>query len=410
VLIPQEHTMPTTPRKPLLAHLDQRGIALPVALLALVAVTLMVTTVMLTSSSEGAIARAHVDATQSLYDAETGLVRYAMAFAQSQTAFTAGTSNFDLAGTGRSVAVTRVRLSRQVLSDSSNYDTWALTAEGIRSGEASGRAVTAMVFQRTPSVNLGLNIASAITLGGDLDVNGNAFTVNGASAACRNDGGVQAVQMADSSQINVSGNENKWDNFVGSDSGQATSGQAAIDSSHLSRAALASQVLGGKTVTQIAQLVPASKKWCMSLVAGQCAYRSGSPLANRPIWPGDQPVADSISVIDGNGGNVNVHSGKGVLIITNGNLIMNGNDAFNGIIIVEGNFTLSGTPTVTGALISLAMNGQNSIVQDESAIAQGHVTVQFNQCTVNQAVSSFANQASPYTTSSTTFAWAEMVR
>jgi hypothetical protein len=56
------------------------------------------------------------------------------------------------------------------------------------------------------------------------------------------------------------------------------------------------------------------------------------------------------------------------------------------------------------------MNGQNSIVQDESAIANGHVTVQFNQCIINQAVNAFANQASPYTTSSTTFAWAEMVR
>jgi hypothetical protein len=163
-------------------------------------------------------------------------------------------------------------------------------------------------------------------------------------------------------------------------------------------------------VADIAALVPITKKWCMSATSGQCAYKSGSPSVNRTIWPGSMPTGDSIAVIDGNGGDVNVHAGAGILIITNGNLVMNGNDVFNGIIIVEGNFTLSGTPTITGALISLSLSGQNSIVQDESTIAEGHITVQFNQCTVNQAINSFTSQAVPYTTSSTTFAWAEMVR
>jgi len=393
--------------------LNDRGIALPVALLALVAVTLMVTTVMLTSSSEGAIARAHVDATQSLYDAEAGLTRFAMAKAAAQAPFVAGTSTQDLTGTGRRVQITQALLFSRTLTDSSTLATWALTAEAVRSGVASGRAVTALVFQRTPSLNLALNIQSAIELGGDLDVNGNAFTVNGANSACRaaGNGGVAAVQASDSSRINVSGNENKFDNFIGWDSAGGTqTGKTAIDSTNLTRQQLATQVLGGKTVAQIAALVPVSKKWCVTLNAGHCAYRSGSPLANRPVFSGTMPLTDSIAVVDGDGGAVSVHSGQGVLIITNGNLIMNGNDAFNGIIIVEGNFTLSGTPTVTGSLISLAMNSQNSIVEDESAIANGHITVQFNQCTINSAMKAFANQGAAYTTSSTTFAWAEMVR
>jgi hypothetical protein len=122
------------------------------------------------------------------------------------------------------------------------------------------------------------------------------------------------------------------------------------------------------------------------------------------------PVGDSVAVIDGNGGNVEVEGGTGLLIITNGNLVMTGNAVFNGIIIVEGNFTLSGTPTVGGAIISLSVSGHNEITQDASAIAQGHVTVQFNQCTVNQAVNAFQHAASAATTSSTTFAWAEIVR
>jgi hypothetical protein len=122
------------------------------------------------------------------------------------------------------------------------------------------------------------------------------------------------------------------------------------------------------------------------------------------------PAGDSVAVIDANGGSVEVKSGTGLLIITNGSLLMKGSDVFNGIIIVEGNFTLEGTPTVTGSLISLAMNGQNQITQDQSGIAQGHVTVQFQQCRINEALQAFANQAAPATVSSVTFAWSEIIR
>lgn len=389
--------------------LDRRGIALPVALLALVAVTLMVTTVMITSSSEGAVARAHVDATQSLYDAEAALTSYVMTQASNQAQFSVGTTAETVTGTARTVNITRALLNSRTLSDNSTYTTWALTAEAVRSGQASGRAITALVFQRRPTSQLSLNVQSAITLGGNLDVNGNAFTVNGRSNACRDDNGVQAVQMSDSSQINVSGNENKYNNFTGVDAnGNNTQGRAAIDSTSLTRSQLAAQVLGNKTLADIVSLVPASKKWCKSSTT--CTYKSGSPLVNRPVWTGTMPAGDSIAVIDGNGTAVEVSGGSGLIIITNGNLLMKGNAVFNGIIIVEGNFTLSGTPTIGGAVISLAMNGQNEIIQDESAIANGHVTVQFNQCKVNAAVEAFKNQAAPPVTSSTTFAWAEMVR
>lgn len=389
--------------------LDRRGIALPVALLALVAVTLMVTTVMITSSSEGAVSRAHADATQSLYDAEQALTAFVMSTAANQASFTTTVATQTVTGTTRTVQITPARLYSRTAADASTYTTWALTAEAIRNGQASGRAITALVFQRRPSSTLNLNIQSAITLGGDLDVNGNAFTVNGRSTACRGDNGVQAVQMSDSSRVNVSGNENKYNNFTGVDeNGNNTQGRAALDSTSLTRSQLSNQVLGNKTLAQIVELVPISKKWCSNSTT--CQYKSGSPLVARPLWTGTMPTGDSIAVIDGNGGAVEVSGGTGLIIITNGNLLMKGNAVFNGIVIVEGNFTLSGTPTVGGSVISLAMNGQNEIIQDESAIANGHVTVQFDQCKVNTAISAFANQASPPTSTSTTFAWAEMVR
>lgn len=398
--------MPTRTRWAPFTPLDRRGIALPVALLALVAVTLMVTTVMITSSSEGAIGRAHVDGTQALYDAEAGLTRYVMEKAAAQTAFTTAAQTVSLPGTARTVSITAARLGARTLADSSVYSTWAFTAEAIRGGTPSGRAVTALVFQRAPSGNLNLNIASAITLGGDMHVNGNAFTVNGRNT-CGAGKGFQAVQMSDSSQVTVNGDK-KYNNFTGTSGGVNTVGRAALDSTSLSRAQLASQVLGNKSLADIINLIPMSKRWCSSSVT--CRFKSGSPPVNRALWPGSTPTGDSVAVVDGNGGTVTVSGGRGLLIITNGNLDMHGNSVFDGIVIVEGNFTLSGTPNVTGALISLAMDGNNIIDQDASALGNGNITVQFDQCKVDAAMNAFSHVSQPSTTTSTTFAWTELVR
>ena len=58
-----------------------------------------------------------------------------------------------------------------------------------------------MVMQNQPPPNtLNMNITSAITLGGDLDVNGNAFTVNGRFNGCGVNGGVSAVRAEELSQ------------------------------------------------------------------------------------------------------------------------------------------------------------------------------------------------------------------
>ena len=57
-------------------RLGERGVALPLALLGLVGVSLIVTTALLTSSTEYAISSAHQDATRALYIAEGGLQAY----------------------------------------------------------------------------------------------------------------------------------------------------------------------------------------------------------------------------------------------------------------------------------------------------------------------------------------------
>src|SRR5688500_17498727 len=86
---------------------NERGVALPLALLGLVSVSLLVTTALVTSSTELAISGAHQDATAALYTAEGGLQAYV---AQNGTTLQndAGDAAFDYTPPGGGP---RVRLS-----------------------------------------------------------------------------------------------------------------------------------------------------------------------------------------------------------------------------------------------------------------------------------------------------------
>ena len=271
-------------------------------------------------------------------------------------------------------------------------------------GETTGRAVVAMVRQNRPRPDpLSMNITSAITLGGDMHVNGNAFTVSGQFSGCGVQGGVDAVRAAEDSDITTN-NTNHFNNFKGYEDGRNTSGLSAIERSDLSRDELKDNVLSGKSVEEIIATVPLSQKF------GPRWHAVGTP--NR-VWDGILSTGEGgVAVIDANRGTVEIKGGSGVVIIVNGNLLMKGNSSFAGIIIVEGNFTLSGNPTVTGALVSLAMQGENEIQQDDSAIANGSITVQYDKCAVDGALQKFGDAAhsAPASIIGTTFAWSEVVR
>lgn len=354
-----------------LTPLGRRGIALPLALLALVALTLMVTTLMLTSGSEGATAQAHVDATRSLYDAEAGLAGYAMDHAVAQVPFAAGTQAVLVPGSSRRVAVTAARLNRRTLADGGTYDTWALTAEALRGAVPAGRAVTALVTQRTPVAALGLEVQAAVTVAGGLAVRGEAAPVSGADG-CGAGPGLPPVRMAD-------------------------------DTARLAREQLAARVLGGRTLASVVAQVPAENTWCWS---GDCAFKSGASRANRPRWSGTLSAGDGVAVVDAGGGTVGVSGGSGLLIVTHGGVSLAGSAAFDGIVVVDGAFSLGGSATLNGALASLSADAGSEI----DTRGSGRPAVRYDQCKVGAALQAFSQRARTPTTSSTTFGWAEIVR
>lgn len=398
-------------------RLDERGVALPLALMGLVVVSLLVTAALLSSSTEMATSQARTDGAQGLYQAEAAVDRYLSSVAGSGARLqdSTGVRTYTLADndpktTDPRVQLTNTTLSAETAANGTVTRRFSILAEPMRGNTARGRAVVAMVTQTTPPpIPFNTNIKSAISLGGDLDVNGNAFTISGRlqsadTCAAR---GVDAVQKTSDSDITAN-NQNHMRNFIGTDSlGRSTEAYAAIKTvAGMSREQLAYAALGlapGQTLDDLIDALPASKKF------GPRFGTAVSAFDGRVDW------TDKVAVIDGNGGPVSLLGDSGVVIVVNGHVQMRGNASFKGIIIVEGNFDLAGTPTVNGAIISLGIRetaAGNVINLDSNAIGSGHVTVQFNKCSIKAAERAFRNASADSGTPTTLapFAWFEVVR
>src|SRR5690606_3679892 len=129
---------------------------------------------------------------------------------------------------GSPVRISVVHLGDREAADSSLERLFSVRA----SPAGGGRTVAALVTQvLPPPLPLQTNITSALTLGGDLDVNGNAFWVSGRSQNPACGDGVEAVRMAEDSDVSVN-NQNHMKNFVGvDDDGNNVTGHAAIERS-----------------------------------------------------------------------------------------------------------------------------------------------------------------------------------
>jgi hypothetical protein len=388
--------------------MDERGVALPLALLGLVGVSLLVTTALLTSSTEYAISSAHQDATKALYVAEGGLQAYIAEYGTALAPGVSGTFTYTPAGGSSSdaVRITPLHLGSQLLANDSLLRVFSLTASPASGG---GRTVSAMLQQVVPPPEpLNLKITSAMAVAGDLDVNGNAFSVDGRSRACGS-GGVEALRYASDSQLTFSGGaDRRIDNFHGTtDDGADASGAAVMENSGLEHTALVSDVLEGTSIGAIASRVPAAS-W---------RHRTTSPVYTD-TWLA-HTLADGVggvAVVDAEGGSIRVGPGtyQGILVVVHGSVELSGNVTFNGIVLAEKNFAISGNVTVNGALISLAMDGTNVVTNstDDSAVANGSVEVNYDKCKVDSALEDFAkgtpNPHTPILRASV--AWMEVVR
>lgn len=402
----------------MIAHLrSRRGVALPLALTGLVVVSLLVTSAVLTSTTESAIAGAQQSSARSLYDAEGALNQRLRDVIAANAGLTAGQVSVVLPENNRTVRITTsVFRNVENAARTSRSITAALLAEPLDgAGQPFGRAVVAMVQQQGDFNTMSLKVNEGAVVGTDLTVGGNSKVID-RSTQCTDTIGAGAVLHAQGAEVKESGSGDIQGAVRGSDK----AGQAFVN-----------HILNGRSLTDFAKLA--------DVQFGAMFNKAAFPTNAHPSWdnttanlrwgcPTGMGITCSsaaatqyypIIAIDAGGGAVDLQGdhGQGILIVLNGSLKITGNFKFKGIMLIDGYIDMSGTGGQTGSKIegSVVAFGNNTNVRsrvDESE-TQGNAVISYNRCEVNAAQEAYNKRAREnpvYAAPSTAFAWYEVVR
>jgi Tfp pilus assembly protein PilX len=403
--------------------LGQKGIALPLALLGLVAVTLLVTTVLLTSGSEFAVSAGQKEADRSLYSANAALEQYVANQAASGSANkfveSRDSTMFDNVKYFLSVA----RLSnRTVVTPSSGtaFETWSLTAVPTR-----GRGVGGLIRVTRTLTNARINVNAGFTSGGNVTVGGSATVSSGAHGQVGCDSAAAPYSLEVAAGYTATAGSNNLD--------------GTKHTSTVTKSGLMTSVLGmplDSLAVQTAQI----KFGPMFTARHMCPDRTGGVCPTWPnnVRPNDNatdtiynwgcPAADIgsanchggqnrfvVVAIDGTGMDdikLNGDWGQGVLMVLHSSLSVAGNFVFRGIILVDRDLKINGgngpyDGKLEGTVVAF---GENSEVTDD---VRGNATIRFNRCSVNDAQSAINSRRlddMPQVLGQPVFAWYELVR
>lgn len=401
---------------------DRAGVALPVALFGMVALSLLVTSALATSSTELAISGAQQDATQSFYSAEEGLERFV---ASVDAALQAGgsvpaCSNCQVAiSNSRTAIVNVVRLdSVAPAGGDPGYEIYCAIA---RNGSGGGREIGAMFrVNFTSNPPLDLNLQAAATFGEDVRMQGSAkvFGRQTNTGRCSDQTQVAALQYSQDASFTQNGSVQQ----IG-----------GIQQTGETKAQMESRILNGVTPTELAQSAnirfdptnPFDKDH-----NGGKAPHSDNPLGSKYNWgcPGTMVSCDPVGkpsqdttyypVVDIDAGGAEIHlngsnHGQGVLLIRNGRLKINGSFDYKGVIIVEGAVDIMGTAKIDGALVALGTVTVGKTADDRSDLA-GTMEINYDPCVIARAQEAFNENASSgggtRSLEGGSFAWFEVLR
>lgn len=378
-------------------RLNERGVALPLALMGLVAVSLLVTTALVTSSNEVALSTAHQSGAQGLYRADEALegfiaTRAGTAWDPDAPRLRTGWSSYSLTD-GTVYRVSTAELSRQTTvsgTSASRVETFSAVAEPA---DGRGRSVGALIRVTRTSNPQVLNVNSGLTLGVNTTIGGNATVSDGSdgAAGCSEPGAENAIVYGSDDTITINGS--------------ATNITGTVEQSAMTGADLISHVFNGQTVDDLVDYAnirfgpqfgqPSyNNSTKPSSSATDVNYRWGCPanlmsLMSLTCPPGSAEYFPVVA-IDANGGTIDISGdhGQGTLIVVNGTLRIRGNFLYEGIIISEGITQISGTPRIEGAVIT--MGSETVIDPDDEATTTGTSVIRFNQCSVTSAQAGLA--------------------
>lgn len=393
------------------------GVALPVALFTLVAVTIVVTSLLLSSATELSLSAAHQDATRGLFTAEGAVEAYV---AENQLAL-APVNNLRYlpdGGSARDSVLLTVAVLGSVANPTPSFPddiTYAITAAPIRGG---GRQVVAMVAKVNRQIDM--NVDGGLISGDNVNLKGNTTVSDGSdSQICADSVGAKALQHTSNTTVTTSGNVK----IVGE--------QEEVT---VPKADLMQQLFGTDLKTLVSKadvkfgfegfpalaLDPITS---LNRIANRTTpqltpYNWGCPT---DVYTGCETDSDlahlPMVAINAGGGTatVNLSHGQGMLIVYNGNLNIQGNFAYKGVILVEGNFDIQAsgggatTPKIEGAVIGLGMgpNSGSSKIDDDIT---GSPTIRYNRCAINMLRSSWETTKPFLRMGGRTFGWFEVVR
>lgn len=397
-------------------RLDERGAALPLALFALVTVSVLVTTALLTSSTELALSVAQQEGVKALYGADAALEGFvaerAAMITSPESRLAAGEYDVSAAGSSFTVRVAEMYRGEPMTLENGSLErreTYALIAEP-RSGR--GRSVGSLIDALRVATSIALNIDSGLTVGTNTTISGSATVSDGTSAgaACDSAAAPAAIRHASGTDVTRKGN------------GSDIFGAVVEDDRTASE--LMQHVLNGHDLEDLTNLAhirfgPMFSRPLFSNGNGprhdaaMVEYRWGCP---PQLVSGCTPAQGKnfpTVVIDANGGTVEISGahGQGILVIRNGDMNIRGNFVFAGIIIVEGTFRITGTPRLEGAVI--AMGDEAVIEPTDDSLNSGNSLVRFNRCQIVEAqrgLTLASLDAAPQTIASGTYGWYEVVR
>ena len=398
---------------------DQRGVALPLALMGLVVVTLLITATLLTSSTELAISSAHQDATRALYASEAGIEAYVARLDSSLTAgdavLPAIPSPFQVPG-GDATTITLTRLHRLgIVGTTPGRDVYCITSTPVGN---SSRKVGAMIQMSLTPANLNLNIRGAGSFGGDVEVRGNA-SISGRqqnASLCADRTQVSAIETSRDGSFRVMGGSANIDGAVTRTNERINEFQSRILSGrNIDTLALFAKIKFGarygkpsfngkpnSAVNAVGTPLNWGCPWTM--------LQGTSQACNPAVASMDTSYYPTIA-IDAEGGTVDLQGdhGQGLLVVVNGNLKISGNFRYKGIIIVKGSLDVTGTADITGAVIGLNTISVGRPNDNDNEIG-GTLNITYDPCVNRKVVESF-NSANPLPVlTGPAYGWFEVVR
>jgi hypothetical protein len=391
---------------------NRRGVALPLALVGLVVVSLLMTTALLTSSTEVAMSSAYQGGVQGLYEMDGALEQYVALKAEDASQGGPGLypTTEDPLVPNALITVSLLHSRRETLPGDTvrQTETYSLLAEPA---SGRGRSVGAMVTAVRELPPFVFDVNAGITVGGNLKVSGNS-AISDSSAVCDLDGAENAIEVSDGSTVTIGG---------------SATIDGTVNVAAYSQTEMVAQLLGGRSLDEAAKL--ATVKFAPGEFGGKASsYDSNGPKpqTDKTNWgcpvgmgsdcetkSGDNTSYMPSVAIDAGGTKVGLTGdhGQGVLIIHNGSLEVQGNFIYKGIVLVEKDLDIRGTggssTKLEGAVLAL---GDSTQIEDN---VTGNAVITYNRCAVNAAKEAFSNQGvekAPQTFSDGTFAWYEVVR